>query len=149
MTAEDLAALYRLGFPEGRPWSAKEIASLLADPKVALLSHPQGFALTRSVADESELLTLVVHPDHRRQRIADGLLARWLHTAQATHAFLEVAADNHAAQALYRKHGFAKAGRRKAYYRRATGPAVDAVLMTAALPGHQAPESPGKPSKTG
>ncbi|WP_299674106.1 GNAT family N-acetyltransferase [uncultured Roseobacter sp.] len=149
MTPQDLAALHRLAFTAERPWSAAEFADLLAEPHVSLLQRPQGFALSRTVAQESELLTLAVHPDHRRRHIADALLTEWMQTAQADHAFLEVAADNHAALALYRKHGFAETGRRTAYYRRADAPLADAVLMTAALPRRQAVESPGIPSKTG
>lgn len=144
MTPDDLAALHELGFASERSWSAQEFADLLSDPHVTLLHDPHGFALTRTVAGESELLTLVVHPDHRRQQIADSLVTRWMTSAHATQAFLEVAADNHAAQALYRKRGFAESGRRKAYYRRAGAASVDAVLMTAALPPRQAAESPGQ-----
>lgn len=145
MTPEDLAVLHRLAFTSERPWSATEFSALLAETHVGLLHHPYGFALIRTVADESELLTLAVHPEHRRQHIADALVTEWLQSAKAAQAFLEVAADNRAARTLYRKHGFAQAGRRKAYYRRAGGASVDAVLMTAALPPRQALESPRKP----
>ncbi|GFE48793.1 alanine acetyltransferase [Roseobacter cerasinus] len=149
MTPEDLAALHRLAFTSERPWSAAEFASLLAEEHVRPLHHTYGFALIRTVADESELLTLAVHPAHRRQHIGDTLVTEWLQSAKAAQAFLEVAADNRAAQTLYSKHGFVETGRRKAYYRRAGAASVDAVLMTAALPPRQAAESPGKPSKTG
>ncbi|MCV3272228.1 GNAT family N-acetyltransferase [Roseobacter sinensis] len=149
MTPEGLAALHERSFTSERPWSASEFTDLLADAHVRLLHRDHGFALIRTVADESELLTLAVHPDHRRQNIADALVTDWLKTVKASIAFLEVAADNEAARALYSKHGFAESGRRQAYYRRDGAAPVDAVLMTAALPPRQLAESPAKPSKTG
>jgi len=47
--------------------------------------------------------------------------------------FLEVAADNLAAQSLYAGAGFNPIGRRPAYYIRSGGQAVDAVILSAAL----------------
>ena len=48
-------------------------------------------------------------------------------------AFLEVAADNAAAQALYARAGFAESGRRRGYYRRPDGSGLDALVMQRAL----------------
>lgn len=133
MTPRDLAQLHRAGFPNARAWSAKEFEGLLRSPHVSLKHRSGGFALIRNVAGESELLTLVVDPAKRRQGIADRLILDWLKTAQSEFAFLEVAADNTAARHLYKKHRFAETGRRKGYYARTHGPAVDAVLMSVAL----------------
>ena len=52
----------------------------------------------------------------------------------AFRAFLEVAADNEAAVALYRQAGFAEAGRRTGYYRRPDGTRIDACLLARDLP---------------
>lgn len=145
MTPEELASLHRAAFRSERNWSADEFADLLLNPHVTLTIDPQGFALIRSLAGEAELLTLAVHPDHHRQGIATRLMTEWMAVATAQMAFLEVAADNHAAQGLYQKHGFAETGRRRSYYRRSGGSAVDAVLMTAALPCGQGAESPRTP----
>lgn len=149
MTPQQLADLHKAAFQTERPWSADEFIALLASPAVSLIPHPKGFALTRTVADEIELLTLAVHPAHHLQGIADMLMTNWMGTSTATIAFLEVAADNRAAQQLYRKHGFAETGRRPDYYKRASAPSVDAVLMTAALPQGQKAESPATPLKIG
>ncbi|MEP2641894.1 GNAT family N-acetyltransferase [Roseobacter sp.] len=145
MTPAQLACLHGAAFTLDRPWSEREIADLLTSPHVAVLCRTQGFAMTRTVLDESELLTLAVHPDQHRTGVADGLMTDWVRTTPATRAFLEVAADNTAALALYRKHGFAENGRRRAYYRRDGVASVDAVLMQMTLPPRQPPESPVNP----
>lgn len=142
MTPQQLADLHAAAFKAERPWTADEFTALLASRYVTLQHGPHGFALIRTVAEETELLTLAVHPNHQREGLAGALISGWLDHAQAAHAFLEVAADNTAAQHLYLKHGFAETGRRMAYYARADGPAADAVLMTRALPYRQYAESP-------
>lgn len=132
---EDLARLHRAAFTVSRPWSAAEIEGLIGSPHVALFRAAHGFALTRLVAGEAELLTVAVDPAHHRKGIAEGLLRRWLaevgHTADT--ALLDVAADNFPAQSLYVKLGFAEAARRPEYYARPNAPRVDAVIMKLAL----------------
>lgn len=132
---EALARLHRAAFTMSRPWSAAEIADLLASSHVSLFSHAHGFALTRLVAGEAELLTVAVDPRHQRKGIAGGLLRQWLEglSGKAESAFLEVAADNAAAQSLYADLGFSEVARRPAYYFRADAAAVDAVIMRHAL----------------
>lgn len=90
----------------------------------------------RVIADEAELLTLAVAPPARRQGLGRGLLAHFLDEARrrgATRAFLEVAADNGPACALYQAGGFAEDGRRRGYYRGPDGVVVDALLLSRAL----------------
>lgn len=133
--AADLARLHRAAFTVSRPWSAAEIDGLLDSPYVTLFRHSNGFALARLVAGEAELLTVAVDPAHHRKGIAEGLLRDWLTTLKdgAETAFLEVAADNAAAQALYGKLGFAEVARREGYYARAGAANADAVIMQLAL----------------
>jgi len=131
-----LAALHGASFTNPRPWSAAEIAGLLANGATFLIEDAAGFALGRAVADEAELLTLAVPPARRRAGIGSRLLAAFLAAAAergATSAFLEVAADNAAALALYRRHGFSEVGRRRGYYRDSPSGAVDAVVMRRAI----------------
>jgi len=137
MTPKMMADMHANAFAPERGWTAQEFEELLASDYTQLNSHRHGFALIRTIAGEAELLTLAVVPDHQRQGIADSLMHDWMRTAPAEIAFLEVAADNTAAQALYVKHGFAKAGLRKAYYARPNGPPIDAVLMRASLTHRQ------------
>ena len=82
--------------------------------------------------DEAELLTIAAHPDHRRKGLAQNLMQSWTQAAAARGArtaFLEVAADNAGAIALYLRCGFVETGRRKGYYARPDAGRVDALLF--------------------
>lgn len=137
--AEALARLHARAFAgQGRGWSAAELAALIASPHCCLCVDPRGFALSRVIADEAELLTLACDPDHRRQGVASRLL-REVEAAivgrGARHQFLEVAADNAAACALYAKAGYRQTGRRAGYYLRPDGSRSDALVLTKPLGG--------------
>ncbi|CAM3260978.1 ribosomal-protein-alanine N-acetyltransferase [Paracoccus aminovorans] len=115
-----------------RPWSAPEFDALLKSPLNFLLVRPQGFLLGRAVAGEAELLTLAVAPEARRQGLGAQLLRDFAAASRARGAemaFLEVAADNAGAIALYAGRGWENAGRRRNYY----APGLDAILMRRAL----------------
>ncbi len=137
MTPLDLAALHARCFATPRPWTPGEFTEILADPLVFLLVEGDaGFLLGRAVAGEAELLTLAVAPEARRRGLGQRLVSRFLYQARlrgAESAFLEVAADNDAAQAVYARAGFIPAGRRRGYYRGADGKSVDALVLRRAL----------------
>ncbi len=153
MTPDALAALHARAMAIPAPWTAKDFADLLIQPgyfletvssssyHVATPPPPgptpkpgqslQGFALGRVVLNEAELLTLAVDPATRRQGIGRACLMSFEGRAAALGAetaFLDVAATNAAALALYRIAGWAETGRRKAYYRGRDG-RIDAILM--------------------
>ena len=133
MTPEALAALHAQGFTTPRPWSAAEITSLLASPGVFVTGDARGFAMGRVVLDEAELLTLVTAPAFRRQGLGRALLAAFEAAARsrgATRAFLEVAADNAPALALYQGLDWAEDGR---YYQSPDGRRIDAILFSRPL----------------
>lgn len=135
------AALHARAFDHPRPWTAAEFNALLVSPGTFVVGAAHGFALGRVVADEAELLTLAVAPEARRQGIGSALVREFGTQALcrgARTAFLEVAADNAAARALYKRLGYRESGRRKHYYRTAAGVPVDAIVMTRAL----SPEGP-------
>jgi ribosomal-protein-alanine N-acetyltransferase len=98
----------------------------------------RGFLLGRVAAGEAEVLTLAVDPGVRRQGLGAGLLAGFLRLAAergACRVFLEVAADNGAALALYARAGLAPVGRRRGYFAVPGLAAVDALVLACDLPG--------------
>ncbi len=130
--AEALAELHASAFSPPRPWTGAEIAALLESPHVHLCRESAGFLLGRVIAGEAELLTLAVEPAARRQGIGQRLVTAWHQLAQTHGAqtfFLEVAANNPAAIALYQQAGYRQTGRRKGYYRQPDGGAVDALVL--------------------
>jgi ribosomal-protein-alanine N-acetyltransferase len=145
MTPESLAALHARCFTTPRPWSAAEFAGFQADPLVFLLSEGDaGFLLGRAVAGEAELLTLATAPEARRRGLGRKLVARFFYQARlrgSQTAFLEVAEDNAPARALYLATGFAEAGRRRAYYCRPDGTAIDALVYRRSLSDRADPAS--------
>ena len=144
-----MAALHAVAFPRARRWSASEFAGLLDRPGTAVIPHPHGFALVGITPPEAELLTLAVDPAHQRLGIGTGLLDAAITLAGrrgATRMILDVAADNAAARALYAKAGFAQLTTRRAYYRRADGDGIDAVVLALATLG---PGRPGGRPETG
>lgn len=136
MTPDDLAATHELAFTTDRPWSAAEFTDLLAQRGAVLCGTPASFVLGRVIMDEAEILTVATAPDQRRKGLAYKAVTGFCDQAQqdgAATVFLEVAADNAAAIALYTALGFAKVGQRRAYYDRANGPAVDALVLRRTL----------------
>jgi len=113
-------------------WPETAFAALLSQGGVWALTEVDGFILLRVAADEAEILTLAVEPTARRIGVGSRLLDQALSRAArqgATRAFLEVAADNIAAQRLYASAGFSEVGRRSSYYARLGSPPIDALLL--------------------
>ena len=145
MTADHLdevAELERICF--STPWSrnmlAEELDNYLSAFLVALDDNDKvaGYAGLQAVLDEGYITNVAVRPDCRKQGVAGKLLQVFLDFAQANHlAFLtlEVRPSNIAAVALYEKHGFQEAGRRKNYYQQ---PREDAIIMTREFEHHEA-----------
>lgn len=136
MTAAEMALVHAAAFTTPRPWSEAEIAELLASPLCFALTEPGGFLLGRVVAGEAELLTIAVTPAARRhglgRRLVQGFLDK-AHGQGAESAFLEVAASNVAARALYAAAGFTAAGKRRGYYQRPDGTTDDALILVRTL----------------
>lgn len=137
-SAASLAAIHARAF--ARPWSASDIAALLANANaLAILSggaDAEGFAIAWVVAGEAELLTIAVVPETRRRGVGAGLLREICRLARARGAgvlHLEVAEDNTEARALYQKLGFMAAGRRQGYYVRENAETADAIVLSLSL----------------
>jgi ribosomal-protein-alanine N-acetyltransferase len=139
--AEEIARLHARIFNPA--WDTESIMSLLEHPAatslVAVAGEPKaaiGFVIGQLAADEAEILSIGVSPNWQRAglgtRLLEGL-ARAARRGEAKRIFLEVAEDNAAAVALYKKLGFVETGRRKRYYERAGKEPVDALTLMLAL----------------
>ncbi len=137
LSASEMATMHKSCFPT-RAWKADEFEDLMQQHGVfwGIDHEKRGFILARAAGDQAEILTLAVDPAHRRQGVARDLVANVIQTCpvlEATHLFLEVAADNAAASGLYKRLGFQEVGRRKGYYARGEAAPVDAVVMGRAV----------------
>lgn len=120
------------------PWSAMDIAQLMASPGalafIALAGEePAAFLLARRAAGETEILTLGTRPFARRRGLARLLLAELASLAPGS-LFIEVGRDNEAARGLYASLGFVKAGWRKDYYERPGGRREHAIVLRKDVP---------------
>ncbi len=118
----------------GEAWTRNQVLGLLAMPGVWLTlatvgPDPAGFALSRRVLDEAELLLLATVPAFRRRGVGAALLRSVIAdsaTQGARTLLLEVRSGNDAIK-LYRSAGFVKVGERHQYYRGPAGQAFDAL----------------------
>jgi ribosomal-protein-alanine N-acetyltransferase len=138
MARTDLPAVLeieRASFPN--PWSlegfARELGTAWAEPLVAIEATARGerlvgYACAWYVADEVQLLSVAVHPAHRRRGIGETLVRsvqRHATARQARAVVLEVRVANLPARRLYAQLGFRTTSLRRGYY----GPGQDGVLM--------------------
>jgi len=129
-----MADLHKAAFETG--WSVSDFQTHIENDYDDVIGELQGeqlvgFAVIRTQEDQSEILTILVAKELRGQGIGKKLLNKVEYVASARGAeimFLEVAADNPSAQALYSKNGYHRCGTRKGYYRREMG-RVDALLL--------------------
>lgn len=142
-TAHDLDAVIAVmeaafGTKYGEAWTRSQCAGILPMTGVSLMlardprtGEALGFSLSRSVADEAELLLLAVLPSHHRQGIGARLLDQFMGRARARGAarvHLEVR-DGNPAVAMYRAAGFSPVGRRRNYYQASDGCHYDALTL--------------------
>ena len=131
-----MAQIHREAFVLERPWTAEEFDHLAAQPSSKILSVADCFVFGRLTLEELEILTIACSPSEQRQGYAFMLMMELLSVTkkEGGHSvFLEVAADNIAARALYRRLGFDQAGCRKNYYKRRNGLSCDAFLLKKSL----------------
>ena len=127
-----VAALEALCFSD--PWSEKSVASELTN----ILSYwlvamdgdtVAGYVGSQTVLDETDMMNVAVHPNYRRQGIAEALvetLVNALREKGSRCLTLEVRQSNDPAIALYEKLGFSQVGLRKNYYR---NPRENALIL--------------------
>lgn len=120
----------------GEAWTAPQCAGLLPMPGVWLSvardgEEVIGFSLSRAVMVEAELLLLAVARQHQGKGVGALLLDRFMIVSQrkgVEKLHLEVR-DGNPALALYRRAGFAEAGRRRNYYSGNDGKLYDALTL--------------------
>lgn len=121
----------------GEAWTRGQCLGIMAMPGVWLTMASidgvsVGFALSRLLVDEVELLLLATRPARRRCGIGRALVASVIDTAREQHAsrvHLEVRSGNDAIK-LYAATGFHKVGERLDYYRGANGQLFDAMTFS-------------------
>lgn len=127
-----VAALEKLCFSD--PWSERSVASELTNELSLWLIAEEGeivlgYVGSQTVQDETDMMNIAVHPDHRREGIAAALIAELVSRLKARGSRclkLEVRASNAPAIALYEALGFTQLGLRKNYYR---NPKEDALIL--------------------
>ncbi len=135
MTADhvaQIAELEKMCFND--PWSEKSVASELHNSLSLWLialdgDRVTGYVGSQSVLGESDMMNIAVHPDYRRQGIAEKLVNSLVAALKerGNHSLmLEVRVSNESARKLYEKLGFQQVGLRKNYYR---NPREDACIL--------------------
>lgn len=128
---EGVARLEQLCFHD--PWSLNSISGELNNRLSLWLvaldgDNVVGYVGSQTVIDAADMMNIAVHPDYRRQGIAEALVEALIGNLKAKGALslmLEVRQSNASAIALYEKLGFYQAGIRPNYYR---NPRENAIL---------------------
>ncbi|MCJ2163836.1 MULTISPECIES: ribosomal protein S18-alanine N-acetyltransferase [unclassified Pseudodesulfovibrio] len=105
-------------------WTQEQFLLGLKNKAFRVLGIRRGEALVGYMAfslivDEMEILNLAVHPEYRRQGLAEVLLGKCFEMCVSCNikkSFLDVKRSNDPALALYRKFGYKRIGVRKNYY---------------------------------
>ncbi len=116
------------------PWQEAGIASELDNPLSCWLVALEGESVagyigSQTVIDETDMMNIAVHPDHRRQGVAQQLIVSLIEELKlrGSHSLaLEVRASNEPAQIFYKKMGFVQIGKRPRYY---SNPREDALIL--------------------
>ena len=126
----------------GEAWTRSQCAGILPMAGVSLIvaraseSHAAiGFSLSRTVADESELLLLAVVPARHRLGIGGMLLEDFVDRARGdgvVRVHLEVRDGNPAVE-MYQRARFTTVGRRRNYYHAPNGARFDALTLSQEL----------------
>ena len=128
----DVAELEKIIFSS--PWSEKSLAECVGgDNTLFLVCEKEGRAVgyvgCYTVCDDAAITNVAVHPDYRRQGIAESLVKVLISRASergCAQVSLEVRVSNASAIALYEKLGFKTVGARRGFYSK---PREDALIM--------------------
>jgi ribosomal-protein-alanine N-acetyltransferase len=127
-----ILALERLA-PSAAHWTTAQYNELV-NSGVVLVAEESGrlcgFVCAKAVLGEWEIENIVVAAEFLRRGVASELMRALIQGAKSEAApviRLEVRESNLPARALYVRHGFREAGRRRSYY---SGPDEDAILYS-------------------
>jgi len=137
MKAADLDAVHAIDQHSfSAPWSRRSYENELNNKRLSRCWVAEaggtilGSIVVWLIVDELHIITISVHPEHRRKGVASRLLQTVIDEAVeqgAVSVTLEVRVGNHPAQQLYQAFGFKIVGRRTNYY---ADNGEDALLMT-------------------
>jgi len=120
----------------GEAWNVGQCLGILSLPDVWLSfaedgERTVGFALSRLLIDEAELLLLAVEPHARGHGVGRALIERTVVIAaeKGAHRLLLEVRDGNQAFDLYTDAGFGEIGRRRDYYRGLDGTSRDALTL--------------------
>lgn len=124
----------------GEAWKREQCLGILGLPGVWLSlairdDQVEGFALSRIVVDEAELLLIAVSPQTQGRGTGTLLIDETVREAKARGAMrlhLEVR-DGNPALSLYQRFNFIPVGRRRDYYLGRSGQSFDALTLTRIL----------------
>lgn len=122
----------------GEAWNRRQTYAMLNLPlcrsilAIADRTTPAGFAMSRRVSDEEELLLIAVRPELRQSGVGNLIMSQILRSASddgIANIFLEVRSNNPAIR-FYQGFGFCQVGLRSNYYVGADGQSYDALTYT-------------------
>lgn len=136
--ALQIARCEEVSFP--LPLSEKSIEEMLKNPIYLFLAAEQngvfaGHAVCCLAGDDTEIVSVAVLPEFRRQKHAERLMEEIKNISRQKNAeniLLEVRASNLAAIRLYEKTGFTKIALRKNFY---STPPEDGITMLHKIKG--------------
>ena len=116
------------------PWSRAMLEPELSNPLSLWLvavcdGQVVGYVGSQSVLDGADMMNIAVHPQYRKQGIAQRLILELISLLQdrgVKSLALEVRSSNKPAICLYQKLGFVQVGCRRGYYR---NPKEDAFIL--------------------
>ncbi|MCI5065670.1 ribosomal protein S18-alanine N-acetyltransferase [bacterium] len=133
----EVAEVEAASFIDQPPWQAGDLQALLDEgtATVVLVRRAErciGYALTRTIPPEAELLRIAIHPEFQGKGLGKLLLNELIAALRSElvtpveDLFLEVASSNDSASRLYRRCGFVEVGKRPGYYAHSS---EDGIIM--------------------
>lgn len=132
--AEGLFEVANTGFPNGSPWTVKQIEETQGSQNTVITyamieDQIVGFIMASVTIDMADVFMVVVSADFKKQAIGTQLFESFIHYCSEINIheiILETRKSNRPAIRLYERVGFQTVGLRKGYY---SSPIEDAIIM--------------------